>query len=194
MNRGELETLAANYMHRNDLTSDMPGFVDFATKRLGRMLRSQANEAAFEFSANSNPYPLPADYRGMRAVTSAQDRGPKVLASVSPQQINRLQSIGVPAVYSVSAKLITFAPYQASTITINYWQEPEAMALATDTNAVLEQYPYLYLYATLVEASIFVDDTEKAASMMDVLVGEVDQVNSMSRDANAGDLPTMGAT
>jgi hypothetical protein len=192
MNRGELESLVASYMHRTDLATQIPGFIDFATKRLGRMLRSQENETTLTWVTDQNPFVLPADYRGMRAVSVAQDRGPKTLTAVSLQQINRLASIGIPATYAVSGKTITFAPYQASTITIDYWNEPAALNTGTDTNAVLTEYPYLYLYASLVEAAIYVEDAEKASTMSDVLLGEVDQVNSMSRDANAGGLPSMG--
>lgn len=189
MNRGELETLIAQYMHRNDLTANIPGFIDMATQRIGRTLRSQINEVSLTLGMTANPTPLPDDFRGMRTVLSEQDRGPNPLRAVSPTQLARASSIGTPAFYAVAGKTITVQPFTAGNLLIDYWAEPAALTTPSSTNSVLTEYPYLYLYAALVEAAIFVDDTQKAGDMAGVFNNEISEVNQMSADANSGAIP-----
>ena len=189
MNRGELETLIAQYMHRNDLGAFIPGFIDMATDRIGRTLRSQVNETTLTLGITVNPTPLPADFRGMRTVLSEQDRGPNPLRAMSPTQLARATSIGTPAFYAISGKSIQVQPFVAGNLIIDYWGNPAPLTSESSTNAVLTEYPYLYLYASLVEAAVFVDDTKKAGDMAGVFNNEIFEVNQMSADANSGAIP-----
>ena len=194
MNRGELEALVAQYMHRTDLASVIPGFVDLATQRLGRMLKSQVNEITVPITPTVNPSPLPADFRGMRVVYSQEDRGPIPLQSQSVHRIQRFANNGSPAAYNIQGKTILIKPFRTGTYEIHYFAEPAALGGATSENAVLDEYPYLYLYASLVEANIYIKDPEQARSMLEILSTEVFEVNAMSGAARAGDAPQiMGA-
>lgn len=191
MNRGELELLVAQYMHRGDLTNNIPGFVDLATQRLGRMLKSQVNEITANINPTVNPSPLPADYRGMRAVYSMEDRGPVTLQSQNISRINRFANTGSPTAYNVQGKAILIRPFREGTYELHYFAEPAALGSAASENAVLSEYPYLYLYACLVEANIFTKDPEQASAMLEILAGEVFEVNAMSGAARAGNAPQM---
>ena len=193
MTRGELETLIAAYMHRTDLGPYIPGFIELAGQRIGRTLRSQANETVVELGITEPNTALPDDYRGMRSVLSKQDRGPRVLSAMSPTQLARYTSNGTPAFYCIQGKTITVQPFTAGVIILDYWAEPAALPATTSTNAVLTAYPYLYLYAALVEASVFVDDTEKAGNMAGVFNNEITEVNNQGSDAMSGAIPVIGA-
>ena len=191
MNRGELEALVANYMHRTDLATQIPGFIDLATQRLGRMLKSQVNEITVDFQPTENPSLLPADFRGMRSVYSLEDRGPVALQSQSISRITRFRDSGSPAAYNVQGKSIRIAPFRAGTYELHYFAEPGELSGPTSENAVLDEYPYLYLYASLVEANIFVKDPDQAQAMLQIFSSEVFEVNAMSGAARAGDAPQM---
>lgn len=189
MNRGELEALVAQYMHRKDLTAQIPGFISLATARLGRMLKSQVNEITSTINPVTNPSPLPQDFRGMRLITAAESRGPVPLQSQSATRINRFSDNGSPAAYSISGKQITIKPFREGIYTITYFAEPAALTAGGSENDVLDEYPYLYLYACLVEANIFVQDPEQANAMLQIFSSEVFEVNAMSGAARAGDAP-----
>ena len=191
MNRGELEALVAKYMHRTDLAADIPGFVDLATQRLGRMLKSQVNEISVDHQPTENPSDLPADFRGMRAVYSLEDRGPVALQSQSISRITRFANSGSPAAYNIQGKQILIKPFRAGTYELHYFAEPAALGSPSSENAVLDEYPYLYLYASLVEANIFVKDPDQANAMLNILTSEVFDVNAMSGAARAGGNPQM---
>lgn len=189
MNRGELEALIAQYMHRTDLAAQIPGFITLSTQRLGRMLKSQVNEITAIHQPTVNPSALPADFRGMRVVYSRENRGPVPLQSQSATRIARYRQDGSPAAYSISGKAITIAPFRAGDYDLVYFAEPAELTTTGSENAVLDEYPYLYLYAGLVEANIFVKDPEQANSMLEILRSEVFEVNAMSGAARAGDAP-----
>ena len=191
MTRAELETLIASYLHRVDMTTDIPGFIALATQRLGRMLRSQVNQTVVLFQPTTATSALPADYRGMRAVYSQESRGPVALSSAGLHRISRFASTGSPAVYSITGKSITIAPFRAGDFELHYYNEPATLTTGSSTNAVLDEYPYLYLYASLVEANIFLQSPDQAARMLSIFTGEVRDVNSQSMYASAGDAPAV---
>ena len=191
MTRTELEALIASYMHRSDLTGDIPGFISLATQRLGRMLRSQVNQTIAILQPVTATSDLPANYRGMRALYAQESRGPVALSSVSTHRITRFANTGSPAAYSITGKKLTIAPFRAGDFELHYYNEPAELVSGTSENAVLDEYPYLYLYASLVEANIFLQNPDQAARMLSIFTGEVHDVNSQSMYASAGDAPAV---
>ena len=191
MTRAELETQIAAYMHRTDLTGDIPGFIDFATVRIGRMLQSASNEAVANLVVTTNPTPLPLDYARMRSVTQAQTGGDRTIFPVGSARFNHFGSSGVSAVYHIQGKLIEFAPLGAGTYVLDYFQIPAALTSGASTNQVLEDLPFLYLYASLVEANIFVQDPEQSNAMLAIFTAEVEDENRRTSAANAGGMPAV---
>ena len=84
MNRDDLVAQVESYAKRTDLTGDiLSSFLPLAEARIGRDLKSAENETIVELPAVSdNPFDLPEDYGQIRALTVAQNRGPKTLVSV----------------------------------------------------------------------------------------------------------------
>lgn len=191
MTRDELAALIASYTHRTDLAADIPGFIALATDRLGRMLRSQANQTIAILQPTTATSALPTNYRGMRALYSSESRGPVPLSSVSTHRIARFATTGSPAAYSITGKQITIAPFRAGDFEIHYYNSPDELTSGTTENAVLDEYPYLYLYASLVEANIFMQNPDQAARMLSIFTGEVRDVNAQSQYATAGDAPAV---
>lgn len=197
MTRGELETLVANYLHRTDLVGDIPGFITLATSRLGRELRTQWNEYYLDpFTVLEQMQELPAGFRQMRRLSYPAARGPVTLVSQGSHLIDRFRNRfdnagGIPAAYALVGATVQIEPFLAGDYRLNYWGNPAELAASGSTNLILDNFPYLYLYACLVEAYIFTQDDAMVEKTLDVLNSEVDAVNIEAKRTRIGDAPAM---
>ena len=193
MNKAELEEQVASYTHRTDLSMQIGGFIDLATARIGRDLRSDWNFKTIEAAINSVPYEMPADFREVRLISSPQGAGTLQLRSAPAHEFSKVSGSGLPAWYRLTGRLLHIAPFQARNYTIEYWTTPDALELSTDTNDVLEQYPYLYLYGALVEAGIYLQDPDMELRYRDKYLEDLGIVNAESAQRRTGDAPAMRA-
>lgn len=193
--KSDLITLVESYLHRSDSTLDnnIASWIDFATKRIGRDLRSQENETSLDLTPVGNPVALPADYRAMKVIQYPADGNADIaLRSVPAATIARITNTGSsPALYNVSGFLLTIKPFQAKTFSLVYWSEPQALAASTDENLVLTAYPYIYLYAVLIEANAWLQDFTVRSQWLATYAGEVGATNEQSQSADVGDTPAM---
>jgi hypothetical protein len=193
MNRSELESTIARYLHRTDLTTDIPGFIELATARLGRDLRSDWNFVVSEVAISAVPYQLPEDFRELRAITTPEGAGTLQLRSMPTHEYNKVSGSSTPAWYRITGRGLDIVPFQARNYTLEYWGTPASLELGSSTNAVLTYYPFLYVYACLFEGAIFLQDAVMEAKYRDVYQGEVSLVNAESAQRRMGDAPTMRA-
>lgn len=193
MNRSDLEARIASYLHRNDLSAQIPGFIELATVRLARDLRSMFNEVYLDpFTVNADPMPLPQDFRNIRSLAVKADRGPATLRSVGSHGLNRYgNNGGEPLVYTIRGRDLHIRPYQARDYILNYYAAPAELTSGTSENDVLTNYPYLYLYASLVEAYVFIQDTEREQAMIVTYTSELELVNREAKLSRTGDAPAM---
>ena len=73
-----------------------------------------------------------------------------------------------------------------------YFSNPSALVIDTDTNDVLTNYPYLYLYAALVEGFFYTQDAGGREKALENYTSEVSELNRQSANADAGAQLTMG--
>jgi hypothetical protein len=194
--RIELQQAVQNYTHRGDLVTQIPGFIDLATKRLGRDLRSAANEKVIDFAVVSNPQQLPIDYAQIRSLVYPGANG-NVWISATPMKMaanaQQLPQSGQPMYYSIASKQITITPSALGAYKLDYWCEPAALAIDSDTNQVLIDYPDLYLYATLAEAFFYIQDGDLHKASKDQYREELRMINIQTEQSNAGSAPAMRA-
>lgn len=195
MTRTELEALIASYLHRTDMAGVIPGFIELATARLARDLRSTYNEQYVTVDVNADPMPLPDDWQAFRAVAQESNRGtPFPLRYVGSHEIGRYSTTGGGAqVYTIVARNLMVRPYQAGNYQYNYYNAPAALTAGGSENDVLTNLPYLYLYASLVEAYIYLQDETLAGNMIGVYNGELEAVNLEAKKSRTGDAPAMRA-
>ena len=193
MTKQELEILIANYIHRDDLTSDIPGFIDLATQRIGRDLRSAENETILDpFTPLTQIADLPADFRNIKDISWITGAARIVLKASSPRAMSRFQQTGnAPAFYRVIGKQIEITPFQSKDFQLIYFNAPAALVNDLDTNAILEAYPSLYLYASLIEAYFFTQDAGGHTLATQTYTSEVDVENNRTKSADAGDRPSI---
>jgi len=190
-----LVSLVESYIHRADSTVDdnIGLWIDFATARIGRDLRSQENILTVDLTPVANPVVLPDDFRAIKVIQYPADGNADIsLRSVPAPTIARITNTGSsPALYSVSGLNMTIKPFQAKVFSVTYWQEPAALVADADENDVLTAYPYIYLYAVLIEAQAWLQDFTQRSQWVATYTGEVALVNEQSQSADVGNAPAM---
>lgn len=165
-NYSQLKTAIANFMHRTDLDSNLPTFIQLAEKRITNIIKSGQLEnlhTTYTVAAQET-IDLPADYTALKSIVIKTI--PQKQLTLRPahiiNQYNQMQVTGRPEFYCIELDKIKLSPIPdaAYQIDIVSFDRLDALSDTNTTNWVLEQYPYLYLYASLVEASIFTNDVE----------------------------------
>jgi hypothetical protein len=168
VNRDTLAAEIASYIHRTDLTAEILGFIDLTTKRLGRDLKSLENEKTLDpFTMATNPQVLPADFVTLRELTYESGSGVVFMKAAGLRELARYSGSRAgnnPVYYAVKGRSIQVAPTRLGDFQLTYFSSPLELAAGTDTNAVLMTFPYLYLYAALMEAFFFIQE-EKGHQM-----------------------------
>jgi hypothetical protein len=194
MNYGELKQLVADYMHRGDLTAQLPGFVQFAHARIMRDVRVPGMLTDATLSMASNPQALPSDFLDMRELSGSNGSSRYNLRSVGRSQLNRYTAAtgGLPQVYSIIGNSVEVQPTTAEDLRIIYFASIPFFSGDTATNTILTNYPYLYLYASLVEANSYIQDAEQREKSINFYLTEVDKVNAEATETRYGEAPQIG--
>ena len=187
-NFAELTALVVDYAHRPELLERCQNiFVPFANLRLGRDLRSMDNEAvaSLDGSILGDPMALPDDFGSIRSLWFDGQNGPHRLRSRDEVAITRTPKNGnIPRFYMIRDNAITTRPFSQGLYTLSYHTVP-VLDATNDTNDVLTNYPYLYLYAALLELQVFVQDSEQRQGAVDTYNSEVKLVNRQVSRARA---------
>tara|TARA_R110002020_G_scaffold467591_1_gene691255 strand:- start:44 stop:634 length:591 start_codon:yes stop_codon:yes gene_type:complete len=195
MNYGELKTLVADYMHRADLDSVIPGFVELAHARIMRDLRVAQMIEDITLTVSGNPQALPADFLDMRELSYSNGSNRYTLASVGRGELARFTAAtgGLPRVYSLVGGSIEIQPETLGDFRLIYWKSLPFFTSDSETNAVLVDYPYLYLYGALIEANSYIQDVEQRMKSIEFFDTEINLVNAESMVTRYGEAPQIGA-
>jgi len=196
LNFGELKTLVADYGHRTDpqTISRIGGFVDLATRRIGRDLTAQENTTILDpFQPVSGMAPLPADYRTMKEISYLQATQRRQLKSASVDTLAKYAATANAALfYKVHGLFIELKPFATRDYRLIYYNSPAALVDDEDENQVLTEYPFLYLYASLVELWFYVQNGGAYTSSLETYTSEINETNRQSLNAAAGAQLTIG--
>ena len=175
----------AHAPHLAQRTGDI--FIELANLRIGRDLKSLANEKTQPFTDQAPPLVLDLDFGQVRNVTHIGARGPRVLESRSDNSIWPLQQAGgddTPIFYSIRTGSVVVAPSQKGDYEVNYYAVPRVDATQT-TDPALDAWPMLFLYAALIELHVWTRDARARQEAMEFYTSEIKQINKMEARARA---------
>ncbi len=162
-----LKSLVADYLARDDLTTQIPDFIRLAESRLDKELRIREliKRATTTTTAGDDTVNLPDDFLGI--IDIFIEGSPKQqLSYVTPSQYSAIYGgsvTGKPIVYTVLGKEFRLGPKPdtAYTLEILYHERIQNLSDSNTTNDVLTNYPELYLYGTLIEAEPFLQNDQR---------------------------------
>ena len=169
-NYTELKAFIADFLARDDLTTQIPTFVSLAEQRMSRELQIALLEATAQVavSANASTADLPTDLRSIREVAMIDaDNDRTVLEYVTPSQWNtRDQDANQTKTefYTIVANQIKLmaTPSAAITLEITYNGGVAALSDAAPTNTMLTRHGDAYLHGALKQAFDFLQDEQRS--------------------------------
>jgi len=166
-NYSELKASIANFLARDDLTSQIPDFIKLAEARMSRELetREQEKRATATLTAGDEYIALPTDMREIREV-KLNTSPVTVLSYHSPSSLDSTYSSngqGTPLGYSVVGLELKLRPIPdaSNTAEIIYIGTLPALSDSQTTTLFLRS-PDLYLYGALSEAYSYLLDETRA--------------------------------
>jgi len=170
----ELTTSVSNWMHRSDLVSMVPDFIQLGEVMLNRDLRlaSMENVSTINTSITDRFATLPTGFLEAIDLALYSDSYPQVLTQVPLSEINfrsiATGSLALPHFYAVTSNIVfdTISD-QVYPCALRYYKK---LDITTDlTNSVLTNSPDLYLNSAFLYASIYTKDDQRAAEFRALL-------------------------
>ena len=156
-----LQTAIANFLARDDLTTEIVDFIKLTEADFNRRLRVRAMETVnTSFSIDAETEALPTGFLQTRSFILATN--PKTaLQFMTPFHQAETQGgseSGRPRAYSIEGTNFRFSPSPDSTYTatIVFYKAFDTLSSSTTTNHILTNHPDVYLYGSLYFASTFI--------------------------------------
>lgn len=170
-----LQTWIGQVLNRDDLTADIPNFIQDGEARLARDPRARLLVDFGGLQASAATSPLPSDFDGMNEITEVgPDRfGPLQEVPLSDLGLFffRHGQTGRPVAYAIRTDVagnasIVWAPAPTTSVTFqaSYWAKLTPLSTTNPTNRLLLAHPDIYRYAALVESAPYLKDDPRLAT------------------------------
>lgn len=196
-NYAELTAAVASWLARDDLAPQVPSFIAMAEAKLNRSLRYREMEkrssTAVDLSSLEPQYvALPTDYHSIRSVCLSGVVEKPRLQYLNDVQIEDYRSnIGdltaMPRFFGVIGSEIVLVPKPdlAYALEMVYRARIPALAAGNPTNWLLSLAPDIYLYGTLLEASVYMENDARIPVWLSAFSSAVDGLNKLDDSAQA---------
>jgi hypothetical protein len=166
-NYAELQSNIADFIHRSDLTAVIPTFIQLAEAKIANNIKGRKliKTATLTLTSGSPTLALPTDYENMKSIVVLST--PHSICEVITYRLlssyNASGETGIPQFYNIIGDSIHFSkiPDSNYSVKITYETKLIPLSVTNTTNFVLTSFPYLYLYGSLIEASIFSNDVDQ---------------------------------
>lgn len=161
MNYSELKAAIASYLNRDDLTSDIPTFIELAHADIEGNMRVVDMIARDTITLDGEYVTLPSDWLAMHHITLDQPRRRLELANDSEID-EKTSEAGTPCLYSILGSEIRLWPEpSAEDATIVYYQSIPALSDSNTSNWLLAKAPDIYLFGALMMTAPFLVEDER---------------------------------
>ncbi len=191
-----LKSGIADFLNRDDLTAVIPTFIDMAEGQINRDVRHWKMETTAQQSVTDDLATLPTDWLETKNVQYYPDINDTTKFhpleylsqnALDERKMNSENKIGEPQYYTFSAnagagQFILFPQPKARTddkIVLSYLQELDLQT----TNWLIEDYPDVYLYGSLIHAAIYLKDDERLALFSQMYGAAVQRANASSDES-----------
>jgi len=159
-NYSNLQTAIANFLARDDLTTEIVDFITLTEADFNRRLRVRAMENSSSFTIDTETEALPTGF--LQARSFVIPTNPKTaLQFMTPFHQAETQGsseTGKPRAYSIEGTNFRFSPTPDAsyTATLVFYKAFDSLSASVATNHILTNHPDVYLYGALYFASTFI--------------------------------------
>lgn len=154
-----LKTAIAQELNRDDLTNDIPVFIQSMERQTERQLRVREMLNEYPFSLDSLTEALPADFLEVRAI-NVDDVRPYNLTFVSLDYFTKSVENGKPLYFTILGDSLKFnkTPDKPYSATLIYYQTIPQLSDTVTTNWLLDKHSDIYFYGALLNSAPFLKD------------------------------------
>lgn len=190
MDYGTLKTVLQSYLHRDDDTTVnmIATFVKMAQARMSRDLEIPELQAtdSLTVTASDTVVSLPSDCLELCSVRIPYKSGYRLVQQNSLFQNSQMLeayngSTSTPYYYARYGKKLELTPTPESdtTLEVVYRKLIANFTSDTDTDDILTNYPNIYIYASMIEASPFIMDDTRTDTWGSLYKEEVIKINEI---------------
>lgn len=189
----ELQTAAANWLNRGDLTLRIPEFIVLAEAKFNRIVRAPdmitKNDA---FTVDSQYETLPSGFLEARRFTLLTSPV-RALEYITPEEMSEKRELytssSKPFYYSVVGGNFEFLPTPDSAYTASLIYYAALTTVSSSWNWLATNHPDIYLFGTLLEASAYLHDDTRVPLWSARLQSALDQLRVMNDRKQVGNTP-----
>lgn len=179
MTYAELKASIATYMHRADLESVIPTFIQLAEGGLFRELSPPETETIVTGVTVDGYAVLPADFGTLQKLTVTVGGITRSLEYIALANVGTVA--GEPGYYSFEAgKLRIYNTDDGQAYALHYLPSMAPLSTLAPSNWLLEKAPDLYLYASCLEAAKHIRDDQEAIKLLTMVTSLTDSVRRMA--------------
>ena len=163
----ELQTMVANYLGRDDLTTQITDFIKLGELRMRRDLRLRQMLTNVDLTINAANVSIPSDFLELRElhIQSTPVTQLDFLPPTTFFRTARTTETGKPVFYTMDGTSFVFGPTPDTTYTgkLLYYAVPDFLSDSNTSNTFLVNAPDCLLYATLSESEPFLMNDQRLA-------------------------------
>lgn len=179
-----LQSQIAAWLNRDDLTAQIPVFIQFVEADINTRLRTREMIVRATATSSAEYVQLPADW--LEAINLHIVDGQQPLRFVTldeADRINKMQYYTASSFYSLMNGAIELVPEPGDNLEIEmiYYGKVPALTTSATTNWLLTKAPDLYLYGALVHASPFLMDDQRIPTFASMYSTRFEALNDESK-------------
>ena len=185
-NYTELKSNIADFLNRDDLTSVIPTFIALAEAQINRDIRHWKMEQRATGTLNNEYSLLPTDWlETIQVHVTGDGTYPVELASrdaIADKRSANNDTSGRPRYYSHADSSLELYPTPDADYVIEllYFQKVPALTDSATTNWLLSDAPDIYLYASLIHSSPYLQEDGRAGTWAQLYSAAVQKLNDAS--------------
>jgi hypothetical protein len=198
-NYSTLQSTIADYLNRQDLTAQIPTFIQLAEADMNTRLRTREMIVRATTTNDDEFVRLPLDF--LESINLQLTDGQSPLRFVTLDEadiINKRQTYNAPTFYSLMNGAIELVPPPATgadvEIEMVYYGKITALSTENTSNWLLLKAPDVYLYGALVHAAPFLMDDQRISVFGSFYSQRIEALNDESQKSLHSGSPLVART
>ena len=198
-NYSTLQSTIADYLNRQDLTAQIPTFIQLAEADMNTRLRCREMNVRATTTNDDEFVRLPLDF--LESINLQLTDGQSPLRFVTLDEadiINKRQTYNAPTFYSLMNGAIELVPPPATgadvEIEMVYYGKITALSDSNTSNWLLLKAPDVYLYGALVHAAPFLMDDQRISVFGSFYSQRIEALNDESQKSLHSGSPLVART
>jgi hypothetical protein len=196
-NYSSLQSAIADYLNRQDLTAQIPTFIQFCEADLNTRLRCREQIVRAEATSSAEFVQLPSDWVEAINVQIVDGQSPLRYVTLDEADIvKKERRFDFVHFYSLMNGAIELVPAPTDDVDIEmvYYRNIPALTDSNTTNWLLTRAPDVYLYGALTHAAPFLLDDQRMGVFGGVYAGRVQALNDEAQKSLHSGSPLVART